>query len=429
MDKDATNEGDGAIGDDNVTGEQTNRDGGDAPKKNDASTHVPTAVDAPDGGGAKPSDGSDAAAQPKPLDCVPGSKRCTKQQGVETCTTDGVWGGGVPCDFVCTGAGTCSGQCKPQDKRCDPAQALVPQTCDDSGTWVSAGPACTNLCSSGSCAGSCSPGEKQCGANHVPETCDDQGTWQPRSACPFVCSGAGICAGECKPGTKDCGTVTLKGLPATPRLCGDDGKYTAQAACSNQACSVGSCVGECVAGVERCSASGAPQTCNASGKWVDGGLSSCAPRNLAAGATVTASSTTEYGNFSIGYLVDGDLGKSYSSAQRDDGNNLDHDGCVEWVAVTQPIDMTFSKVVLIPRRDNAGDGYPVSFMIQLWDGEKWQDRQSGPVQIGPFTSSAPQVISWGHSDTTTAVRLCAKQLAVDFAGHFFLQLAELQLNP
>ena len=142
----------------------------------------------------------------------PGDKVCSEQT-VETCGPDLVTATAVQVcgDLtpVCQG-GVCL--CTPKTTRCDAAGSNGVQTCDSNGTW--GGPmACTNqTCVNGSCQGVCEPNQRQCdpaGSNGV-QTCDASGSWGPSEGCPVttpLCR-TGICI-AC-PGT---GGPTMVGLP------------------------------------------------------------------------------------------------------------------------------------------------------------------------------------------------------------------------
>ncbi len=115
--------------------------------------------------------------------------------------------------FVCSGAGVCSGECRPGAKQC---QGTTPRLCGDNGLWQNMTP-CTAICSNGACTGDCSPGSKQCMGNAV-QTCSSAGRWVASETCMFVCRGNGECSGQCVPGRRQCAGTT-------PQLCSADGQW------------------------------------------------------------------------------------------------------------------------------------------------------------------------------------------------------------
>lgn len=214
------------------------------------------------------------------------------------------------------------------------------------------------------------------------------------------------------------------------RSCGDDSKWAEPTQCREQTCVKGACVGECEVGRTRCNVLGAGETCAVNGEWVRGSTTTCEPvPNFALGAVVEASSTIVYGTWSEAGLVDGRADTGYSTAVRAAPSGGNVDGCADWVSVTMPDNVTFSKVVLTPRTDvgNVGTGFPRAFKIELWDGERWVFRLlAKPPLVRPAT---PQVYTWGQSDKTFRVRVCATELGVDDAGAYLMQFAELMLLP
>jgi hypothetical protein len=144
-------------------------------------------------------------------------------------------------------------------------------------------------------------------------------------------------------------------------------------------------------------------------------------QNVAAGCAVTASSTHEGDGWSAANLTSGDLAAGWSSDLGAPSRG-DH---VEWFWVEFPVARTISQVVLYPRRDSPfeGAGFPVSFRIDLWNGTAWVTRVTRTHYPDP--GAAPQVFSWGHSDTTSHVRVVATKLQSGSSGYVF-QLAELR---
>ena len=193
--------------------------------------------------------------------CKPDTLHCGTNQNVEKCNDQGVWTPSETCPNVCSGAGKCTGDCKPGSKRCGGSGMLNEQLCDETGTWQDVR-TCPNLCSGGSCSGSCMPSSRQCRTNTTPEECSPMGTWEAEAECPAVCvEGTGKCGGDCKPGLKDC-------AGQTPTRCDPSGHWVNDAPCVDKACVNGVCGGTCTPGTFRCGPSNAKQRCNERGAWV-----------------------------------------------------------------------------------------------------------------------------------------------------------------
>lgn len=221
--------------------------------------------------------------------CTPSELQCGSNGTPEKCSERGEWvPQAQPCEFVCTGKGECTGECKPGLTRCgDPPNTLTSYKCDEKGKWL-AGTTCMNVCLNGSCGGSCPPGKIRCNSNRK-ELCGPMGTWDPAETCPFVCTGEGNCTGDCKPGSKRCDGQT-------PQVC-DAGTWRTSPACSGKTCLNGACVGSCAPGDRQCSGN-TPQTCDA-GNWksaaacsgktcVDGACAGvCAPTDKQCGVNNT----------------------------------------------------------------------------------------------------------------------------------------------
>ena len=149
--------------------------------------------------------------------------------------------------------------------------------------------------------------------------------------------------------------------------------------------------------------------------------------NLANGSVVAASSSyTGSPGWGLSKLVDGTTdsvtgGMGHSSQLTQFTNHT------EWVTVQMSSVRTFSGVTLYPRNDSGliGEGFPIDFKIQVWDGANWQDRVS--VVNYPKPGSSGQVFSWGGHDTTDRVRIYATKLR-PVAGDYLLQFAELEVN-
>lgn len=131
------------------------------------------------------------------------------------------------------------------------------------------------------------------------------------------------------------------------------------------------------------------------------------------GATVAASSAHD--DTPPQRLVDGDPTTTFTSAL---GRTDDH---VEWIELTLPIARSFSKVVLYP----AGEGFPVDFTIDVWDGARWVTRVTR-ANVAPATE--PVVVPLGQRDRTNRIRIHVSELGRIGADRA-LRLAEIELLP
>ena len=96
----------------------------------------------------------------------------------------------------------------------------------------------------------------------------------------------------------------------------------------------------------------------------------------------------------------------------------------EWIELVLPAPSTASQVVLYPRTDLPGVGFPVDFTLETWDHGAWVPRVTVKEQERP---SAPQTYDLGvHAGR---IRLVATKLQDIANDHFMLQLAELELRP
>jgi hypothetical protein len=201
--------------------------------------------------------------------------------GVQTCSSSGIWGPPVSCtnqacvNGACTGVcspsstncsgttpQTCNGQgtwdngtitkgqcgavCNPSvEKSCDGNTAL---TCDSTGKWPTSGTACSYVCSGGACSGSCVPTRTRC-SNNTSQTCDSTGTWNSGTACTYTCdSSTGLCAGECTPNAKQCSGTQYQ-VCGSSYMWGSAQNCGTGLACSGAGtctCSATSCTGCCV---------------------------------------------------------------------------------------------------------------------------------------------------------------------------------------
>jgi hypothetical protein len=150
--------------------------------------------------------------------------------------------------------------------------------------------------------------------------------------------------------------------------------------------------------------------------------------DLAYGATATASSSYEASPWSLSNLLDGNRRTGYCSqiAENDPSKSVNH---TEWVVITLPASKTFSKVVLYPRNDGPyeGDGFPINFQIQVWDGAEWLTRVT--VTNAAPVGSQRMVYTWGFSDTTNMIRIYATNLrTIVPADGYLLQLAQVTVH-
>jgi galactan 5-O-arabinofuranosyltransferase len=117
---------------------------------------------------------------------------------------------------------------------------------------------------------------------------------------------------------------------------------------------------------------------------------------------------------SIGAVIDQQTTTVYESAA---SPTADHE---EWIEVSLPAIWTFSRIVLVP----AGEGFPVDFTIDVWDGEHWLPRVT---QQGYRPTPGPQSFTWGRVERTNQVRLHVTKLG-PIGNQFGLRLAELEVH-
>ncbi|XID93959.1 discoidin domain-containing protein [Paenibacillaceae bacterium WGS1546] len=145
--------------------------------------------------------------------------------------------------------------------------------------------------------------------------------------------------------------------------------------------------------------------------------------NAALGAEVTASSSIEHYGWYKDYATDGNFATGYSSQL---GQTADH---TEWIELKLAGGIkTFSEVILYPRSDAGmvGQGFPVDFQIQVWNGSTWLTRVT---ETGyPVPDGTGQAFTWGHSDTTDRIRILATSLREVGSDGYMLQLAEIQVR-
>lgn len=137
---------------------------------------------------------------------------------------------------------------------------------------------------------------------------------------------------------------------------------------------------------------------------------------------VTTSSSYEQWGWGRAELADGRRVSTYghlgfSSAIT---NPQDH---TEWIEVALAPPLTGTQLVLYPRTDVPGAGFPIDFSIEAWDGSQWVRRVE---RQGYATPTTPQTFDLGAP--AARVRLVATHLP-DVAGQHVLQLAEIELVP
>jgi hypothetical protein len=96
---------------------------------------------------------------------MPDTAHCSADQTRETCNNSGVWVRDRVCPFVCTGAGECTGVCKPGAKTCS---GVVARTCAADGnaytdlTCAPRNEGETATCSGGTCGSACDADPGRC---------------------------------------------------------------------------------------------------------------------------------------------------------------------------------------------------------------------------------------------------------------------------
>jgi hypothetical protein len=149
-------------------------------------------------------------------------------------------------------------------------------------------------------------------------------------------------------------------------------------------------------------------------------------------ATCTSSSYEDT-PWSRKYAVDGEessvgstFGYSSEVAEIDPSKWSQH---AEWIVVHLPARETFSQVVLYPRNDPGwvGEGFPIDFKVQVWDGAQWLDRVS---KVGyPKPGDAAQGFAWEFSDTTDYIRIYGSRLRTVGTDGYLMQFAEIEVGP
>lgn len=95
----------------------------------------------------------------------------------------------------------------------------------------------------------------------------------------------------------------------------------------------------------------------------------------------------------------------------------------EWIELHYGTPRSVSKVVLY--QANEGEGFPIAFEIQIWDGKRWVTR----VTQSDFTPPGKGVampFSWTPADTTTRVRIVGTKLRTILNVYQF-QIGEIEI--
>jgi hypothetical protein len=136
---------------------------------------------------------------------------------------------------------------------------------------------------------------------------------------------------------------------------------------------------------------------------------------------VLASSNLEGWGWSKANLIDGITESIEGHSMGFTTEESHHENHTEWVELHFPM-RAVTGVAIYPR--TGGDGFPVDFTLQVWDGERWVDRAVRTDQPRP---TGPVELSWQPADVTTKIRLNATKLGM-VRDMYILQLAELQVR-
>jgi hypothetical protein len=186
--------------------------------------------------------------------CTADAKTCNGDYPM-TCDASGQWSKGPICQYICgTAQGKCTGECKPNGKRCNPLATNSAQVCSESAQWESK-TSCANGCQSGVC-NQCKPNATSCTGIKL-TTCKPDGSAEITDDCPAnsvcsngackACTAGGACAPDdrCHVGTYSCSTGSAvcidAGNAANGTSCGaqqscSQGKKTLAAVCNSGAC-------------------------------------------------------------------------------------------------------------------------------------------------------------------------------------------------
>ena len=156
--------------------------------------------------------------------------------------------------------------------------------------------------------------------------------------------------------------------------------------------------------------------------------------NLAAGRTVTASSSVENWGWFRSRAVD-EYRYSMNTVDTAGAESLGWssnpgyptNAHTEWLQVDLGASRTINQIKLYPRSDvgNAGKGFPVDFKLQGWNGSVWTDLYSATNYnsgVAPTTVQTFNVTSGSYS----AIRLYVTKLGAA-GGEYRAQIAELEV--
>ncbi|WP_270168467.1 alpha-amylase family glycosyl hydrolase [Paenibacillus sp. SYP-B4298] len=125
--------------------------------------------------------------------------------------------------------------------------------------------------------------------------------------------------------------------------------------------------------------------------------------NLAAGAVATTSTSIQSYGFFTNQLNDGNTDSGWSSVGYSDANHT------EWAEVNWgPTNKYFNTVYLTPRKDLAGGGFPVDFVIEVWNGTTWLPLVTQTNWTSPGYNQ--QVFTFG-TQWATKIRVRATKLS------------------
>jgi hypothetical protein len=130
-------------------------------------------------------------------------------------------------------------------------------------------------------------------------------------------------------------------------------------------------------------------------------------------ASIEVSSFYDDKGYSALALIDGLPTTAFSSAI---GKPDDHE---EWIVLRLPSGREFSSIVLTP----AADGFPVDFVVDLWDGATWLPRITKTDMPQP---TGPVKLNFPGREATDQIRLRATKLR-QVGSDYVLRLAEIEL--
>lgn len=151
--------------------------------------------------------------------------------------------------------------------------------------------------------------------------------------------------------------------------------------------------------------------------WISHNLSQKHPA-VSRGAKTITSSSLENADFSARWLTDGNYTTPFSSAL---GRTEDHEETIE-IQLDRP--RKFTRVVLF----TAGDGFPLDFDLDVWDGSHWLTRQTVKSANEPSVFMAVKLGGRGYEETT-AFRIRATRLRkATGTNDYVLRLSEIELR-